>query len=106
MLVTTTNSVDGHPITNYLGIVNGENIVGINVIKDLGAGLRNFFGGRSAGYENELVAARESAMQEMISRAQQAGANAVVGFRFDYEVLGQGNMLMVVATGTAVVLGS
>lgn len=104
MLVTTTNSVDGHQITNYVGIVNGENIVGINVIKDLGAGLRNFFGGRSAGYENELVAARDSAMQEMIGRAQQMGANAVVGFRYDYEVLGQGNMLMVVATGTAVVL--
>lgn len=102
MLITTTNSVEGHPITNYLGIVNGENIVGINVIKDIGAGLRNIFGGRSEGYENELITARDSAMSEMMARASQLGANAVVGFRFDYEVLGQGNMLMVVATGTAV----
>lgn len=102
MIVTTTNSVEGHPISAYLGIVNGENVTGINFIKDIGAGLRNVFGGRSAGYEGELIGARDSALQEMVNRAGQVGADAVVGFRYDYEVLGQGNMLMVVATGTAV----
>nr|WP_197551767.1 YbjQ family protein [Trueperella pecoris] len=102
MLVTTTDRVEGHPVSQYLGIVNGENIVGINVLRDKGAEFRNFFGGRSGGYENELIAARDSAMEEMTLRAEQLGAQGVVGFRFDYEVLGQGNMLMVVATGTAV----
>ncbi|WP_188042716.1 YbjQ family protein [Changpingibacter yushuensis] len=102
MLITTTNSVEGHPIAAYLGIVNGETIAGINVLKDIGAGFRNVFGGRSAGYEDELIAARDSAIGEMEQRAASIGADAVVGFRFDYEVLGQGNMLMVVATGTAV----
>ncbi|MCF2706377.1 YbjQ family protein [Arcanobacterium haemolyticum] len=104
MIVTTTNNIEGHPIAAYLGIVNGENVTGINIIKDFGAGLRNVFGGRSSGYEEELVAARDSALNEMAQRAMQVGADAVVGFRFDYEVLGQGNMLMVVATGTAVKL--
>lgn len=102
MLVTTTNSIENHSINSYLGIVNGETIAGINVLKDIGAGFRNVFGGRSAGYENELIQARDAALSEMVRRATECGANAVVGFRFDYEVLGQGNMLMVVATGTAV----
>lgn len=102
MLVTTTPTIEGHPITSYLGIVNGEIVAGINVLKDIGAGFRNVFGGRSAGYEDELIQARESAMAEMIQRATAMGAEAVVGFRFDYEVLGQGNMIMIAATGTAV----
>lgn len=91
-------------MSRYLGIVNGENIVGINIIRDVGAGLRNIFGGRSEGYENELVAARDSALGEMANRASQMGANAVIGIDIDYEALGQGNMLMVIATGTAVVI--
>ncbi|XCB30174.1 YbjQ family protein [Arcanobacterium hippocoleae] len=84
--------------------MNGETIAGINILKDIGAGFRNIFGGRSQGYEEELVQARDFAMQEMVARAEQMGAHAVIGFRFDYESLGQGNMLMVVATGTAVTL--
>lgn len=86
----------------YLGIVNGETVAGINFVKDMGAGFRNVFGGRSAGYENEVASARDSALAEMVERASKMGADAVVGFRFDYEVMGQGNMLMVAATGTAV----
>lgn len=103
MIVTTTPTVEGHPITQYLGIVNGENVVGINFLKDIGAGFRNVFGGRSKGYEDEVVMARDSALREMEARAEQMGAQGVVGFRYDYEVLGaNGDMLMVVATGTAV----
>lgn len=102
MIVTTTPTIEGHPISEYLGIVNGEVIAGINVLRDIGAGLRNVFGGRSAGYEQELIDARERAYAEMHARAEQMGAHAIVGFCYDYEVLGQGNMLMVVATGTAV----
>lgn len=102
MLVTTTHKVEGYPVTQYLGIVSGETIAGINVLKDLGAGLRNIFGGRSAGYEEELVNARNSAYQEMVARAQQLGAEGIVGFSYSFQTMGQGDMLMVSATGTAV----
>ena len=105
MIVTTTNSIEGSPIREYRGIVFGEVITGINVFKDIGAGLRNFFGGRSAGYEDELQNAREEALRELERRAADLGANAVVGVDVDYEVLGSNNgMLMVSASGTAVVI--
>ena len=103
MIVTTTNSIEGSPIREYRGIVFGEVITGINVFKDIGAGLRNFFGGRSAGYEEELQNARNEALDEMCRGAERTGANAVVGVDIDYEVLGTDNgMLMVSASGTAV----
>ena len=102
MIVTTTNSIEGSPIREYRGIAFGEVITGINVFKDIGAGLRNFFGGRSAGYEEELMAARTQALEELQQRAAALGAHAIVGVDMDYEVLGQGNMLMVTASGTAV----
>ena len=87
-----------------VGIVFGEVVSGVNVIKDMAAGLRNFFGGRSETYEGELIEARENAVAEMQSRAAALGANAVVGVDIDYEVLGADNgMLMVTASGTAVV---
>lgn len=105
MISTTTPSVDGKQIVEYKQIVFGEVITGVNFMKDIGAGLRNFFGGRSEGYEQELVAAREEAIREMEERAAKLGANAVVGVDIDYEVLGADNgMLMVTASGTAVVL--
>lgn len=104
MILTTTPKVDGYRIAGYQGIVFGEVIAGINVLKDLGAGIRNLVGGRSAGYEEELTRARNGALQEMEQRALQLGAHAVVGIDIDYEVLGQGNMIMVSASGTAVVL--
>lgn len=104
MILTTTPQIEGKQITQYLGVVFGEVISGVNFVKDFTAGLSNFFGGRSASYEEELIAARESAMNEMAARAQQLGANAVVGVDIDYEVLGANNgMLMVTASGTAVV---
>lgn len=104
MIITTTMSVEGKPIKEYKGIVFGEVISGVNVIKDFKAGLSNFFGGRSATYEDELLKAREEAIAEMEQRAADKGANAVVGVDIDYEVLGADNgMLMVTASGTAVV---
>lgn len=102
MIITTTNSIEGKKILDYKGIVFGEVISGVNFIKDFAAGLTNFFGGRSNSYEGELIQARENAIAEMSIRAEQMGANAVVGVDIDYEVLGQGNMLMVTASGTAV----
>ncbi|NLD34105.1 MAG: putative heavy metal-binding protein [Clostridiales bacterium] len=105
MIITTTPTVEGRQIADYQGIVFGEVITGINVLKDIGAGLRNFFGGRSQGYEEELLHAREQSLLEMQQRAQQLGAHAVVGVKMDYEVLGADNgMLMVTCSGTAVTL--
>ena len=101
MIITTTPSVEGRAIREYKGIAFGEVITGVNVIKDLG----NFFGGRSAGYEEELQKAREEALKELEQRAAAMGANAVIGVDIDYEVLGADNgMLMVTASGTAVVV--
>ncbi|WP_420796406.1 putative heavy metal-binding protein [Bifidobacterium stellenboschense] len=103
MLVTTTPSVEGYAITNYQGIVFGEVVAGVNMFRDIGAGLRNMFGGRSKGYEEELTSARNEAIAEMQQRAEALGAHAVVGVDIDYEVLGtDGSMLMVTASGTAV----
>ncbi len=105
MIVTTTPQVEGRRITQYMGIVFGEVVSGVNFVKDLSAGLTNFFGGRSDSYEGELIEARQNALDEMQQRAAQMGANAVVGVDVDYEVLGQGNnMLMVTASGTAVLV--
>jgi uncharacterized protein YbjQ (UPF0145 family) len=105
MILTTTPSVEGRSITKYCGIVNGETILGANLFKDLFAGIRDMVGGRSGTYEKELQRAREMAMEEMQQRAAELGANAIIGIDLDYEVLGETNgMLMVAASGTAVVL--
>ena len=104
MLVTTTPGIEGRRITRYCGVVAGEAILGANVFKDLFAGIRDLVGGRSATYERELQRARDIAIEELRQKAAELGANAVVGIDLDYEVLGQGNgMLMVSASGTAVV---
>lgn len=103
MIVTTTQSIEGRKIVEYKGIVFGEVISGVNMVKDMMAGLTNIFGGRSNTYETELINARQNALKEMEERAFQLGANAVVGVDVDYEVLGADNgMLMVTASGTAV----
>lgn len=103
MIVTTTHSVEGRQITEYLRVVGGETVAGINMFKDIGAGLRNFVGGRAGSYEGELIKARENALAELVNRALELGADAVVGVEMDYSALGQANdMLMVTATGTAV----
>ena len=106
MILTTTPTIEGRTITEYKGVVFGEVIVGVNFIKDFAASLRDIFGGRSNSYEKELVAARDTAMNELRTRAMALGADAVVGIDIDYEVLGQnGGMMMVTASGTAVKLG-
>lgn len=105
MIVTTTNSIEGKEIIAYKEIVFGEVITGVNMFKDMAAGFRNIFGGRSASYENELLEARTEAIAEMKQRAAQIGANAVIGVKVDYETLGTDNgMLMVTVSGTAVVV--
>ena len=106
MIITTTPEVEGYAVTGYYGIVFGEVITGINFLRDFGAGIRNIVGGRSSGYEEELMQARTEALQELEPRAQGLGAHAVIGVDIDYEVLGQGNMLMVTASGTAVTLAA
>lgn len=103
MIVTTTPSVEGRTITEYGGIVFGEVITGVNFLRDIAASLRDVFGGRSRSYEEELSQAREEAIAEMAKRAQDMGADAVVGVKMDYEVLGaNSSMLMVTVSGTAV----
>ena len=106
MILTTTPTVEGRTIIEYKGIVFGEVISGVNLIKDFKASLRDFVGGRSGSYEQELVNARNQAIRELEERARQLNADAVVGIDIDYEVLGQsGSMLMVSASGTAVRFG-
>jgi len=103
MIVTTTPSIEGRQVREYLGIVSGEAILGANIFRDLFAGVRDIVGGRSGSYEKVLGEARETALQELQEAARLRGADAVVGVDLDYEVLGQGNgMLMVTASGTAV----
>lgn len=105
MIVTTTPGVEGKKIVRYCGVVAGEAILGANLFKDIFAGIRDLVGGRSATYEKELQRAREIAIGEMEQHARALGATAVVGVDLDYEVLGaNGGMLMVSASGTAVVL--
>lgn len=105
MIVTTTQSVEGKRIVAYKGVIAGEAILGANMFKDMFAGIRDLVGGRSGTYERELQRAREIALEELELKARDLGANAVVGVDLDYEVLGQGNgMLMVSASGTAVVV--
>ena len=106
MIITTTPNIDGRKIQSYLGIVSGEAIMGANIFKDVFASIRDIVGGRSAAYEQELIRAKEIALQEMRERAAALGADAIVAVDLDYEVLGQGNsMLMVSTSGTAVKLG-
>ena len=105
MLTTTTNTLEGYTVREYRGIVTGETILGANVFRDFMAGIRDFVGGRSGSYEKVINDARTTALREMKDKAEQLGANAVIGVAFDYEALGQGgSMLMVAASGTAVLL--
>lgn len=106
MLVLTTNTIEGKRITKYYGLVSGEAIMGANIFKDIFAGIRDIVGGRSAAYEKELRTAKEIAVSEMIEQARSLGANAVIGVDLDYETIGGGggNMLMVSASGTAVLV--
>jgi len=103
MILTTTNTIEGQPIQQYLGVISSETIIGANIFKDIFAGLRDIVGGRSGTYERVIQEAKQAAMSELQQKAQQLGANAIVGIDLDFETVGgKGSMLMVVATGTAV----
>src|ERR687898_325858 len=107
MIVITTTALDGRPVSEYVGVVTGEAVLGANVFREVFAGLRDIVGGRCAGYERSLKEGRGMAIEEMAAEAEQAGADAVVGVDVDYGSiqLGQGGgMLMVSAPGTAVKL--
>jgi uncharacterized protein YbjQ (UPF0145 family) len=107
MIIVTTPSLEGRRITRYIGLVSGEAILGANIFRDLFAGIRDIVGGRSAAYEQELRKAKEIALDEMQQEAQRLGGNAVVGVDLDYETITMGSgggMLMVSASGTAVVI--
>jgi uncharacterized protein YbjQ (UPF0145 family) len=101
MIVTTTPNVEGRKITEYLGVVTGEAIMGANIFRDFFASITDIVGGRSAAYEKELSKARRVALDEMGQKAKEAGGSAVVGVDLDYEVIREG-MLMVTVSGTAV----
>ncbi|QWH20872.1 heavy metal-binding domain-containing protein (plasmid) [Bacillus mycoides] len=101
MIVTTTNTIQGKEIIEYIDIVNGEAIMGANIVRDIFASVRDVVGGRSGAYESKLKEARDIAMDEMKQLATQKGANAIVGIDVDYEVVRDG-MLMVAVSGTAV----
>jgi uncharacterized protein YbjQ (UPF0145 family) len=105
MIVTTTHTIEGRPVQQYLGIVSSESIIGANLFKDLLAGLRDIAGGRSNTYERVIDEARTIALNEVTTKALSIGANAIVGITLDFEVIGSaGSMLMVTATGTAVLV--
>jgi uncharacterized protein YbjQ (UPF0145 family) len=103
ILLTTTNTLDGYVISDYLGIVTGETIMGANIVRDFMASITDIVGGRASSYEKSLVEAKQIAMSEMVDDARSRGANAVIGIDLDYETIGaNGSMMMVSATGTAV----
>ena len=105
MILSTTPTIEGHTIREYKGVVTGETIIGANIFKDIFAGIRDIVGGRSARYESVLREARDTSLKEMMLRAQSLGANAIVGIDIDYETVGNGgSMLMVATSGTAVVI--
>ncbi len=103
MIITTTPTIQGQEITDYLGIVTGEAIMGANVFKDFVASITDIIGGRAGAYEQELQKARKIAISEMTVEAQSLGGQAIVGVDLDYEVI-RGGMLMVAISGTAVKL--
>lgn len=102
MIITTTNTIENKTIKEYKGLVTGETIIGANIIKDFFAGITDLVGGRSGMYEKTIGEARNIAITEMTAHAQTLGANAVIGVDLDYETIG--SMLMVNASGTAVVI--
>jgi len=105
MLLTTTPTIEGRPIVQYLGIVTSESIIGANFVRDFFASIRDVIGGRSGSYESVLREAKDAALRELQQEAERLGANAVVGVDLDYETVGgSGSMLMVTASGTAVII--
>ena len=103
MLYATTNILEGYEIEEYLGVIAGQAIMGANVFRDITAGFRDIVGGRSGAYEDKLRQAKELAMEDMTAKAEELGANAIIGIDLDYETI-RGTMLMVSVSGTAVIV--
>ena len=105
MILSTTPTIEGHPIREYRGVVTGETIIGTNFVKDFLASVRDVIGGRSGSYESTLREAKDTALREMADRVASLGCNAIVGIDLDYETVGNsGSMLMVTCSGTAVII--
>ena len=104
MIITTTDGIEGRPVTQYLGLVSGDAVVGANIFRDLFARVRDIVGGRAGGYEKALAGAKDAALEDLAEQAAALGADAVIGVDLDYESVGD-SMLMVSANGTAVKLG-
>ena len=103
MILSTTPQIEGHPIREYKGVVTGETIIGANIVKDFFAGIRDIVGGRAGSYEKVLAEAKDTSINEMMQRAVEMGANAIVGIDIDYETIGSNSSMMMMATsGTAV----
>jgi uncharacterized protein YbjQ (UPF0145 family) len=104
MLVVTTPNIEGKRVTQYMGLVTGETILGANIVRDFMASITDIIGGRSTAYEESLKEAKRIAMEEMVNEAKALGANAILSVDIDFETVGQGSMLMVSLSGTAVVI--
>ena len=105
MILSTTPQIEGHTIREYKGVVTGEIIIGANFVRDIFASIHDVIGGRADSYEEVLREAKDTALNEMMRRAQAMGANAIIGIDIDYETIGaNGSMLMVATSGTAVVI--
>lgn len=104
MLISSTNTIEGKVVTDYLGLVTGESLLGSNVYKDLFSGVRDVVGGRTSAYEEEINIAREMALNSMIEKAKDLGANAIIGMKISYNNLGgtMGNTILVTVYGTAI----
>lgn len=107
MIVTTTNTIEGQRVTEYLGVVHGCAVMGSNVFRDFFAGIRDVVGGRVGSYETVVTDAKQAALAQLLEQAQDLRADAVIGVSFDHDSIGGDNktILMVSATGTAVRLG-
>ncbi|MFA9516592.1 YbjQ family protein [Halopenitus sp. H-Gu1] len=101
LIITTTDSLEGHSVTEYLGVVSGEAVIGANVVSDIAAGIRDVVGGRSGSYEKKIETGRREAINDLEAEAADLGADAVIGASFDYEEMAEG-MLWVNLSGTAV----
>ena len=101
-LATIVPNGEGAKVEKYLGVVNGEAIIGANIFRDMFSTVRDVVGGRAGGYERALSGARDAALKDMMEAARELGADGIVGIDFDYEVLGETNgMMMVAVSGTA-----
>ncbi|TNF16793.1 MAG: YbjQ family protein [Rhodobacteraceae bacterium] len=105
-IILTTETAHNLPVSERLGIVASEYVLGMNLFRDFATGVRDIVGGRSETMQRGLREAREGAMEDLRAQAEALGADAVVGIDLDYGEISGGskNMLLLVASGTAVSL--